>query len=92
MAKEKNSSSVSTPTKASTRSKQSRLKVVSVTDSASSSANWTGPTLEDLDQEIRLRAYEFYCERGGLHGAHEEDWHRAEQEVREKYEKFEYGT
>jgi hypothetical protein len=38
-----------------------------------------------LYEEIRLRAYEFYCERGGQHGSHEADWHRAELEVRSKY-------
>jgi hypothetical protein len=35
----------------------------------------------DLDA-IRQRAYELYEERGGQHGLHEDDWYRAEQEVR----------
>jgi hypothetical protein len=32
--------------------------------------------------EVRRRAYELYEERGGEHGFHDEDWYRAEQEVR----------
>lgn len=39
----------------------------------------------ELHEEIRLRAYELYCERGGHHGLHDADWHRAELEVRAKY-------
>ena len=35
----------------------------------------------DLD-EVRQRAYELYEERGGQHGLHEDDWYRAEQEIR----------
>ena len=93
MANEKSSSGESTPTKAKQSlarktGSQSRLKVVAASGSVSSK-QWSEPTLAELDQEIRLRAYEFYCERGGGHGGHEDDWHRAEQEVREKYK---YGT
>jgi hypothetical protein len=43
------------------------------------------PPPAQLYDEIRCRAYEFYCERGGEHGSHEADWHRAESEVRLKY-------
>ena len=35
----------------------------------------------DVDA-VRQRAYELYEERGGQHGLHEDDWYRAEQEVR----------
>ena len=100
MAKEKSSPGEAAPLKSkqSTGRKtasQSRLKVVS--DSASATSGRAVQSAElakaELDQEIRLRAYLFYCERGGEHGAHEDDWHRAEQEVREKYRgKFNYGT
>jgi hypothetical protein len=43
------------------------------------------PSTVELYEEIRCRAYEFYRERGGQHGSHEADWHRAETEVRTKY-------
>jgi hypothetical protein len=43
------------------------------------------PATAELYEEIRRRAYEFYCERGGQHGSHEADWHRAESEVRSKH-------
>jgi hypothetical protein len=43
------------------------------------------PAAAQLYEEIRRRAYEFYRERGGQHGSHEADWHRAESEVRSKY-------
>jgi hypothetical protein len=43
------------------------------------------PSPAELYDEIRRRAYEFYTERGGEHGSHEADWHRAEFEVRSKY-------
>lgn len=35
----------------------------------------------DLQDEIRLRAYEFFQQRGYQHGADFEDWIRAEKEV-----------
>ena len=43
------------------------------------------PPPAQLYEEIRRRAFEFFCERGGQHGSHEADWHRAESEVRSKY-------
>jgi hypothetical protein len=43
------------------------------------------PTPAELYEEIRRRAYDFYRQRGGQHGSHEADWHRAEAEVRAKY-------
>jgi hypothetical protein len=43
------------------------------------------PTMAQLYDEIRRRAYEYYMERGGQHGSHEADWHRAESEVLSKY-------
>jgi DUF2934 family protein len=33
-------------------------------------------------EEIRARAYHLYLERGGTDGMHEDDWYRAEQELR----------
>jgi hypothetical protein len=33
-------------------------------------------------EQIAARAYELFLERGGAHGYHDEDWARAEQELR----------
>jgi hypothetical protein len=100
MAKEKSTSGSlpgkGTKSKQSTTRKtasQSGLTVVAAPASATSPRQWAEPSATELDQEIRQRAYEYFCERGGQHGGHEDDWHRAEQEVREKYrEKYNYGT
>ena len=39
----------------------------------------------ELHEEIRIRAFDFFVERGAEHGRDLEDWHRAELEVRSKY-------
>ena len=36
-------------------------------------------------EEIELRAYQIYLDRGGVHGQDVEDWLRAERELVEKY-------
>jgi hypothetical protein len=36
-------------------------------------------------EEIELRAYQIYIERGGAHGQDVEDWLQAERELVEKY-------
>ena len=38
-------------------------------------------------EEIELRAYQIYVERGGAHGQDVEDWLQAECELIEKYSK-----
>jgi len=49
----------------------------------------TGDTLEGYAamnnrEEIAKLAYKYYEARGYKHGSHEEDWHRAERELRER--------
>jgi Protein of unknown function (DUF2934) len=34
------------------------------------------------DEQIRERAYRLYLERGGEHGRHDDDWYRAEAELK----------
>ena len=34
------------------------------------------------DEQIRERAYQLFLERGRQHGSHEDDWYRAESELR----------
>ena len=38
-----------------------------------------------IEDEIRIRAYELFEQRGRLEGFHDEDWARAEAEVLAKY-------
>lgn len=38
----------------------------------------------DDNSEIARRAYELYEERGRQHGFHEDDWYRAENEIRSR--------
>jgi len=45
------------------------------------------PTPIDLEAQIRQRAYELYQERGCTPGQEDEDWVRAEQEVRGRLSK-----
>ena len=40
---------------------------------------------ERIEEEIRIRAYELFEQRGRLEGFHDEDWARAESEVLAKY-------
>jgi hypothetical protein len=40
--------------------------------------------VNDLEEEIRQRAYELYLERGGTPGNENEDWLIAEREVRSR--------
>lgn len=39
--------------------------------------------IDDHDEIAKL-AYQYYQERGREHGSHEEDWYRAEQELRRR--------
>jgi hypothetical protein len=50
-----------------------------VTNSAEESSPGLG---EPNDEEIAARAYEYWKKRGGAHGSSEEDWYRAEEELR----------
>lgn len=43
------------------------------------------PNQQELQEAIRHRAYQLYCERGRQGGSPEEDWSRAEREVLAQY-------
>ncbi len=99
MAKEKNSSDTPTPKKSAAKkspAKKAAAKKPAVaqfvasaagneSQLSTSSVHKTQPAPAELQEEIRLRAYEIYRQRGGQHGLHDADWHRAEAEVRSKY-------
>jgi hypothetical protein len=54
-----------------------------VSDSARRSGGQAGMTSDQpTREEIAARAYQHWETRGGVHGAPDEDWHRAEQELR----------
>jgi len=40
------------------------------------------PFSPSLEEQIRVRAYQLYLERGGNGGSPEQDWFRAQQEIR----------
>jgi hypothetical protein len=100
MAKEKQSSEKSTPkkttakkstpAKAAAPKKSTAEKIVSsapvsAPQVSAAPVRTARPAPAELYDEIRRRAYELYRERGGQHGSHEADWHRAEAQVRSKY-------
>jgi hypothetical protein len=99
MAKDKKSSDPSKPKKTAARNRSTgttapknsvageTIPAVPVTSPhpAAAPVRPAQPTPAELHEEIRRRAYDFYRQRGGQHGSHEADWHRAEVEVRAKY-------
>ncbi|HEV2961368.1 MAG TPA: DUF2934 domain-containing protein [Candidatus Angelobacter sp.] len=46
----------------------------------------TNSTQPSMEEQIRQRAYQLYEERGCQHGFEQEDWARAEAEIRDKYQ------
>jgi hypothetical protein len=45
------------------------------------------PLYPEMEEEVRHRAYELYEKRGRQEGFHQEDWIRAEEEVRSRYQR-----
>jgi len=41
-------------------------------------------TMMSFEESIQKRAFELFLERGGMHGNDQDDWFRAETEVRDK--------
>ncbi len=69
-----------TPSSKPTKSKSKTGKtVLQMPESGNGSAPQYSP--EDLEAEIRLRAFELYQQRGCTPGQDEQDWFSAEQEV-----------
>jgi hypothetical protein len=87
MAKEKQTPE-KTAAKKATAKKSSAKKAVAkkpASENGSKAAVQAKPAPEELFEEISIRAYEIYRERGARHGAHQEDWSRAEDEIKAKY-------
>jgi hypothetical protein len=70
-----------TPAEIGERSASQTVSTAEPTVATSRNAVIEGNATLNVD-EVRRRAYELYEERGGEHGSHDEDWYRAEQEVR----------
>ena|SRR5689334_10635495 len=51
-------------------------------DAADRAARSESMASEPSEEDIRLRAYHRYLERGGTHGEHFEDWLEAERELK----------
>ena len=86
---EKNAAKKSTPKKSSAKQAVAKKPVVEngtkPVSAAKPSQSKAKPSQEALFREISIRAYELFIARGAKHGAHEEDWKRAEAEVKTKY-------
>lgn len=99
MAKEKNTSDKPTAKKTAAKKSPGKKTVakqpvaeqvaaaaaVASTQQPTAQVQKVQPSHVEMYEEIRRRAYELYRQRGGQHGSHETDWHRAEAEIRAKY-------
>ena len=78
-----------TTKKASTKSKApaKSAKTTAATNGAASKTNGTASNVTEIwasHDQIAMLAHKYWAERGRQHGHHEEDWYRAEQELRGK--------
>lgn len=78
-----------TPRKSTTSGKSAATQSSPVTPIRETTGVTTGNGAVQLDpriqEEIRVRAYELYLERGGEDGFHQQDWSRAEKEILSKH-------
>lgn len=49
--------------------------------SLSEPAHHLDPSAQDVEEQVRQRAYDLYLERGQAAGSAEDDWLKAEQEI-----------
>jgi len=79
----KNSETKSSAT-GTTRGQRKNVTPINVGTAGENSAQQIQP---ELMNEIRLRAYEIYEQRGRQHGLDYQDWIRAEEEILSRYQK-----
>jgi Protein of unknown function (DUF2934) len=73
----------STPAKPrKTTSKKKLAEVTELVPRVAEAASSTSP--QTSHEQVALLAHSYFTERGKLHGHHEEDWFRAEHELRQK--------
>ena len=81
-----------TPAKQGAEQPKSTVTPISPVTNVAENSNRTFPSADHkptgdqmIQEEIRIRAYELFEQRGRLEGFHYEDWARAEAEVLAKY-------
>jgi hypothetical protein len=86
MARAKKTDDNGTPKKAASRAKSGNGSAAATaearTERTDAPSNVT--TMKMSEEQVRARAYELYLEREGNGGTAEEDWYRAEAELRGK--------
>ena len=86
MARAKKTEENGTPKKAATRAKSSNGSAAATAEARTpqtvTASNLTTMTMSE--EQVRARAYELYLQREGNGGTAEEDWYRAEAELRGK--------
>jgi len=63
----------------------SSKQVISMSEATRKKVGATTPT-PDLEEQIRVRAYEIWEENGRLEGTEEDDWKQAEREIQARNE------
>jgi hypothetical protein len=64
------------------RKRTTKKKNIDASDLPKPNGSSAPPELDPSEEEIRLRAYHRYLERGGGHGADFEDWLEAERDLK----------
>ncbi len=72
---------MATPKRARATSTTTRSKKAAATPATESTAPQATQGNGNKEEAIRLRAYQLFVQRGGVHGHDVEDWFRAEAEV-----------
>ena len=84
MAKAKKTDETATPKKTLNRAKTNGGTATAPGEARSSQTMGTLTTMSMSEEQVRARAYELYLQRNGDGGTPEEDWYRAEAELRGK--------
>jgi hypothetical protein len=84
MARAKKADDSGSPKKSTSRAKSNGGAAAAQAEARIPSTMATVTIMTLSDEQVRARAYELYLERSGNGGTAEEDWYRAEAELRGK--------
>jgi hypothetical protein len=84
MARVKKTDDNGSPRKSTSRAKSNGGAAAAPAEARIPSTMATVTTMTMTDEQVRARAYELYLQRRGDDGTAEEDWYRAEAELRGK--------